>query len=52
MFTTSIVLSCSVVSDTLQPFGLQGPLSMGFFRQEYWRELLFPHPGDFPNPVL
>ena len=28
----------------------QAPLSMGFSRQEYWRELPFPSPGDLPNP--
>ena len=27
----------------------QAPLSMGFSRHEYWRWLLFPSPGDFPN---
>ena len=26
------------------------PLSMGSSRQEYWRELPFPTPGDLPNP--
>ena len=30
----------------------QIPLSMGFSRQEYWRELPFPSPGDFPNPGI
>ena len=27
----------------------QVPLSMGFFRREYWWGLLFPSPGDLPN---
>ena len=27
----------------------QAPLSMGFFRQEYWSGLAFPSPGDLPN---
>ena len=27
----------------------QAPLSMGFFRQEYWSGLPFPSPGDLPN---
>ena len=27
----------------------QTPLSMGFSRQEYWNELLFPPPVDLPN---
>ena len=30
----------------------QGPLSMGFFRQEYWSKFPFPPPGDFPNPEI
>ena len=28
----------------------QTPLSMEFSRQEYWSGLLFPPPGDLPNP--
>ena len=28
----------------------QAPLSTGFPRQEYWSGLLFPTPGDLPNP--
>ena len=31
---------------------LQVPLSMGFSRQEYWRGLLCPPPGDLPNPGI
>ena len=27
----------------------QGPLSMGFARQEYWNGLSFPSPGDLPD---
>ena len=27
----------------------QAPLSTGFSRQEYWRELPFPSPGDLPD---
>ena len=30
----------------------QAPLSMGFFRQEYWRGLQFSSPGDLPDPGL
>ena len=30
----------------------QAPLSMGFSRQEYWRGLPFPSPGDLPNPGI
>ena len=25
---------------------------MGFPKQEYWSELLFPSPGDLPNPGI
>ena len=30
----------------------QAPLAMGFSRQEYWSELPFPPPGDFPDPEI
>ena len=30
----------------------QRPLSMGFSRQEYWSRLLFPSPGDLPDPGI
>ena len=30
----------------------QASLSMGFSRQEYWRGLPFPSPGDLPNPGI
>ena len=30
----------------------QAPLSMGFSRQEYWRGLPFPPPGDIPDPGI
>ena len=30
----------------------QAPLSMGFPRQEYWNGLLFPSPGDLPDPGI
>ena len=31
---------------------LQAPLSMGFFRQEYWSGLPCPPPGDILNPGI
>ena len=37
---------------TLETAGDQTPLSMGFFRQEYWSRLPFPIPGDLPNPGI
>ena len=30
----------------------QTPLSMEFFRQEYWSRLPFPPPGDLPDPGI
>ena len=30
----------------------QVPLSMKFFRQEYWSRLSFPTPGYLPNPGI
>ena len=30
----------------------QAPLSRGFPRQEYWSGLLFPPPGDLPDPGI
>ena len=46
------MLSLSVVSDSVTPWTVahQAPLSMGFPRQEYWRGLPFPSPGDLPHP--
>ena len=37
------------MSTSLRPHH-QAPLSMGFPRQGYWSGLLFPSPGDLPNP--
>ena len=30
----------------------QAPLFMGFSREEYWSGLLFPLPGDLPDPGI
>ena len=42
------------VSNSATPWTIayQGPLSMGFPRQEYWSRLPFPSPGDLPNPGI
>ena len=37
---------------TLWMEACQAPLSMGFSRQEYWRGLSYPPPGDFCNPGI
>ena len=58
MFSTSFcscVLSCfSHVQFFATPWTVacQAPLSIGFSRQEYWSELPFSPPGDFPNPGI
>ena len=44
----------SVVSDSETPWTAtpQVPLSMGFPRQEYWSQLLFPTQEDLPDPGI
>ena len=49
------MLSHSVMSDSLQPHGLQTTRVLcpgGFSRQEYWSGLLCPPPGDLPDPGI
>ena len=48
------MLSCSVLSNSVTPWTVahKAPLSVGFSRQEYWRGLPFPMPGDLPNPGI
>ena len=43
-------MSDSVV--TLWTVTRQALLSMGYPRQDYWSGLLFPSPGDLPDPGL
>ena len=49
-----LVLSCSVVSDSVTPWAVahQAPLSLGLFRQEYRNGLPCPPPGDLPYPGI
>ena len=42
-------LSCVQLLEAPWTAARQAPLSMGFFRQEYWSGLPFPAPGDLPN---
>ena len=37
------------MSDSVRPMA---PLSMGFFRQEYWSRLPCPSPGVLPDPGI
>ena len=48
MCTQSFI--CVRLFETLWTVARQAPVSMRFFRQEYWNGLLFPSPGDLPNP--
>ena len=43
-----VKVSHSLMYDSLQAHGL----SMGFSRQECWNGLLFPSPGDLPDPGI
>ena len=50
---STLVLSHSVVSDSLRPHGLKPTRLLwpwGFSRQEYWSRLPCPPPEDLPNP--
>ena len=51
---TSLLLSHEVVSYSFStPWTLAcQTLPMGFPRQEFWSELLFPSPGDLPHPGI
>ena len=44
-------VNCLVMSNSVRPSAVahQAPLSMEFFRQEYWSGLPFPSPGNPPN---
>ena len=44
-------LSCPTLCDSMT-VARQAPLSMGFSRQKYWSGLLFPSPGDLPDPGI
>ena len=45
-------LSCVRLFVTPWTVAHQAPQSMKFSRQEYWRGLPFPSPGDLPNPGM
>ena len=44
--------SCPTLCDPMDYTALQGPLSMGFSRREYWSGFLHPPPGDLPDPGI
>ena len=45
-----VTKSCLTLFETPWTVAHQAPLSTQFFRQEFWRGLPFPSPGDLPNP--
>ena len=51
---SSLARTRSGVSDSATPWSVspQAPLSMGFSRQEHWSGLLFPSPGNLPDPGI
>ena len=46
------LLSCVPLLAIPWNIAYQVLLFMGFPRQEYWRRLSFPPPGDLPNPGI
>ena len=51
-FSSVQSLSCVWLFATPGMVTCQAPLSMRFPRQEYWKGLPFPLPGDLPNPGI
>ena len=49
LLSRSVAQSCPILV-TPWTVTCQAPLRMGFPRQEYWSGLLFPPPGDPPDP--
>ena len=51
---TGGMLRLSIMSDSATSLSVahQSPLSMEFFRQEYWSSLPFPPPGVIPDPGI
>ena len=48
----TLLIKVHIVKATPWTVAYQAPLSMGFSRQEYWSGLLFPSPGDLPDPGI
>ena len=46
------LLSCSVVSNSMDFVACQAPHPWGFSRQEYWSGFPGPPSGDLPNPGI
>ena len=50
--THLVVQLCPTLCDLMHRIAPQASLSMEFSRQESWRELPFPTPGDLPDPGI
>ena len=48
--SSEVTQSCPTLCDPMYSNLYQAPLSIGFSRQEYWRGLPFPSPGNLPDP--
>ena len=46
-----VTKSCLTLA-TAWTVACQAPLSMGFYRQEYWSGLPLPSPEDLPDPEI
>ena len=51
MYVGLVTKSCLTLA-TPWTVACQVPLSMGFSKQDYWSGLLFPSPGDLPDPGI
>ena len=49
---SEVAQSCPTLCDPMDISLHQAPPSMGFSRQEYWSGLLFPSPGNLPDPGI
>ena len=47
-----VVAELGPTRETVWTVACQAPLSTEFPRQGYWSRLLFPSPGDLPNPGI
>ena len=52
LYTCLLSYFSHVRSMTLWTVARQAPLSMGLYRPEYWSRLLYPPPGDLPDPAF
>ena len=61
VITFSVIITCTHIPKSLRRVRLfaapwtvayQAPLSIGFFRQEYWSGFPLPSPPDLPDPGI